>query len=244
MKPCRRCGKPFVKSQPREQICRSCRSRRKAVRFEPRPKPAYHKGDYPRRAKAVTDAAKANPLTQCWRCGRTLAQHPPHKTGRPATWHAGHVIDGDPNSPLLPEASTCNSRSGAQLGQRLSKAEPREWLRADYHSCPTCGATVKWASQRCCSRACSTQWRRANRPPKPKPTRPKTEKPCQLCGSMHDQRSRYCSDQCKREAHRRSMRDKYRANHGLAVNPNEPTKRWAGFSSTESAPAPAKPASL
>ena len=49
-------------------------------------KPAHHRGDYARRAKAVRDAANADPTTRCWRCGRTQAEH-----GQP--WQAGHLND-------------------------------------------------------------------------------------------------------------------------------------------------------
>ena len=76
-------------------------------------KAPHHSGTYYRRAKHLRAAANANPNTRCWRCGRTLPEHEPHTTGRPATWHAGHVIPGDPSSPLLPEASTCNQEAAA-----------------------------------------------------------------------------------------------------------------------------------
>ena len=75
--------------------------------------PAHRRGDYTRRAKVVRDAAYANPLTLCWRCGRTLAMHP--KGDR---WDAGHVLDGNPLSALAPEASSCNRSAGASLGNR------------------------------------------------------------------------------------------------------------------------------
>jgi hypothetical protein len=78
-------------------------------------KKAHHRGDYHRRSRALVAAAKLNPGTLCWRCGRTLANHPPHRNGKPATWTAGHVRDSDPTSPLAPEASTCNYQAGARL---------------------------------------------------------------------------------------------------------------------------------
>ena len=86
------------------------------------PKPAHYRGTFHVDSRRVRDAAYADPLTLCWRCGRTLDQHPPHKTGKPATWTAGHVIDSDPTSPLLPEASTCNKSAGARYGNRLRGA--------------------------------------------------------------------------------------------------------------------------
>ena len=75
--------------------------------------PAHRSGDYARRAKAVRQAAYADPLTACWRCGRTLDQHPAGDT-----WDAGHVLDGNPASALRPEASSCNRSAGASLGNR------------------------------------------------------------------------------------------------------------------------------
>lgn len=79
---------------------------------------AHHRdyAGYIVRARLVRAAANADPTTTCWRCGRRLAEHPPHKTGRTATWQAGHVVDGDNSGPLAPEVSTCNTRAGATLG--------------------------------------------------------------------------------------------------------------------------------
>lgn len=95
----------------------------RTVNFKPRPKPDYYKGSYTRQAKAITDQAKANPLTPCGRCGRTLAQHPPHRNGRPPHWQAGHIIDGLPNGPLRAEVSTCNGQAGARLGNRRARGQ-------------------------------------------------------------------------------------------------------------------------
>jgi len=81
--------------------------------------------------RLVRDAANADPNTRCWRCGRRLTDHPPHKTGAAPTWHAGHTIDGQlgrpwlkvteppPEGPwLAAEASTCNVTAGARAGAR------------------------------------------------------------------------------------------------------------------------------
>ena len=72
---------------------------------------SHYGGSYQLRARAVRAAAYANPLTQCWRCGKTLSEHGPG-----ARWDAGHVRDGDPTSPLAPEAASCNRSAGATLG--------------------------------------------------------------------------------------------------------------------------------
>lgn len=67
----------------------------------------HHRGDFPKRAKAIRDAAYANPATTCWRCGLTL------QPGR--KWTAGHLRDSDPTSPLAPECSRCNYSAGQAL---------------------------------------------------------------------------------------------------------------------------------
>ena len=86
-----------------------------------RVKAPHHKGSYDRRSRAVVAAAKADPTTVCWRCGKTLAQHPDTKAGNPPKWSAGHVIDSHPDSPLLPEVLSCNARAGALIGNRSPK---------------------------------------------------------------------------------------------------------------------------
>ena len=78
-------------------------------------KPPHHAGGYHVQARQVRDAANANPDTRCWRCGLTLAEHRPHRNGKPATWTAGHVIDGQVGGVLLPEASTCNAKAGRAM---------------------------------------------------------------------------------------------------------------------------------
>ena len=85
-------------------------------------KPAHHRGDYARRAKAVRDAANADPTTRCWRCGRTQAEH-----GQP--WQAGHLNDGQVGGPLRAECRACNAGAGARLGSRRRKGliPTRDW---------------------------------------------------------------------------------------------------------------------
>lgn len=89
----------------------------------------HHAGHYHRTAMRVRALAYANPQTRCWRCGRTLAEHPSHKTGKPVKWTAGHVRDGDPTSPLMPEASTCNYTAGTVMRNNKHKIPPpsRRW---------------------------------------------------------------------------------------------------------------------
>ena len=83
-------------------------------------------------ARLVRRAANANPRAICWRCGRTLEQHEPHRNGKRPSWQAGHTIDGvlgpawlkvtEPppkqKAFLAAEASTCNLTHGAITGNR------------------------------------------------------------------------------------------------------------------------------
>jgi hypothetical protein len=86
----------------------------------PRVKSALHRGDYHVTSRRITAAARANPHQRCWRCGRTLTQHPRHKSGAPPVWHAGHTGRG---REMLPEGSTCNVNHGAWLGGQRMKAK-------------------------------------------------------------------------------------------------------------------------
>ncbi|MDO8363053.1 MAG: hypothetical protein Q7V88_09155 [Actinomycetota bacterium] len=91
-------------------------------------KPAHHQGRFDGDARRVRQTANSTPLAVCWRCGRTLREHPAAKSGKPQVWTAGHTVDGDPNarpwlnvtrqppagSWLAPEASGCNFAAGAR----------------------------------------------------------------------------------------------------------------------------------
>lgn len=81
--------------------------------------PGYDRSHYgwrhDQRAKQVRDAANANPLTRCWKCGLTLDQVRAKFPGRRVVWDAGHTIDGDPHCALLAECSPCNRGGGADL---------------------------------------------------------------------------------------------------------------------------------
>lgn len=97
-------------------------------------KPAHHSGSYHVRSRRLVAEARARDRAadlgvgshvRCWRCGLTLAEHPPHRTGAQAIWTAGHTRDGDPAAPLAAEASTCNYTAGAEHGNRLRVAASR-----------------------------------------------------------------------------------------------------------------------
>lgn len=82
----------------------------------------HYAGSYQRRAAQLRAYAYANPLTKCWRCGKTRAEH-----GK--RWQAGHIIDGDPNSTLAPECETCNTTAGATTRWAKKSTHPssRHW---------------------------------------------------------------------------------------------------------------------
>jgi hypothetical protein len=88
-----------------------------------------YRGDYARRAALVRAQAYANPLTTCARCGLTLAEHPPTKTGKPPKWDAGHERDGDPTSPLRAEVARCNRAAGGQRRHAIHQPlrTTRDW---------------------------------------------------------------------------------------------------------------------
>ncbi len=70
---------------------------------------SHYRGTYYRRAKALRDAANADPTTRCWRCGRLAIPGDP--------WQAGHVIDADSSSQLLPEHQSCNVKAGRRRAE-------------------------------------------------------------------------------------------------------------------------------
>lgn len=83
-----------------------------------RPKAPHHRGAHQARARKLTAWAYANPDTPCGRCGKTLGQHPPGDR-----WEAGHVIDGQVDGPLRPEARSCNRRAAAERTNALRLAK-------------------------------------------------------------------------------------------------------------------------
>jgi len=119
--------------------------------------PAKHRGlyrgDYPVRRRRLFAAMASGNLAAvyaevrhlfpvlpdelvCWRCRQPLSSCGPNRngrtlTGRPATWEAGHVVSGDPLSPLAPECKPCNAAAGARHGnvRRSPSANPtsRRW---------------------------------------------------------------------------------------------------------------------
>ena len=83
-------------------------------------RPAHYRGNgYDRRAKWCRDMANANPNTTCRRCGLGRREGDP--------WEAGHVIDGDPASPLAPEHRSCNRLAGLQRGQGIGPTQSSVW---------------------------------------------------------------------------------------------------------------------
>ena len=100
------------------------------ARSMPRLHDTHNGPNYKRLARLIRRHANANPATACWYCGRTLAEHPPHKNGRPAFWTAGHLIPGQPDheltlGSLVAEASVCNFVHDNNRGQAVEPHSPR-----------------------------------------------------------------------------------------------------------------------
>ena len=106
-------------------------------------KPRHHAGTFHTSSATVRRLANAHPGAVCWRCGLTLAQHPPHHDGQRPTWTGGHTIDGWIDAPpwvhatrrpppgpwIAPEASTCNSAAGAGRTNKIrTNAQSRDWF--------------------------------------------------------------------------------------------------------------------
>ena len=100
---------------------------------------AHYTQTYATQSRKLKQRAYADPTTRCeailedgTTCGRTLSQHPPHKTGRAIRWTAGHVNDGEVNGALRPEASSCAASSGARLRNERTPMRTltttRDWL--------------------------------------------------------------------------------------------------------------------
>lgn len=74
-------------------------------------------------------------------------------------------------------------------------------------------------------------WEIRRRKPRPrKPARPAKQLPlfdkvC-ICGVIVEAPRRYCTVECRTEFNRRFTRDKYRAAHGLSVDPSKPSSKW------------------
>ena len=87
----------------------------------------HYQGDYQTRARALRDAAYADPTTRCWRCGLTLAEFEARHPGRHARWHADHVVPGSRTSPLRPAHASCNTEDGARNSHGTGLNPSRRW---------------------------------------------------------------------------------------------------------------------
>lgn len=61
---------------------------------------------------------------------------------------------------------------------------------------------------------------------KPKPKRTKTLRSCSICYELTTNKTTCSDSECQTERTRRLMRDRYRAAHGLPVDPTQPTSKW------------------
>jgi hypothetical protein len=82
-------------------------------------------GSHKQRSEALRRAALRDPHATCWICNETLENGPKHRNGKPSTWHADHVVAGDPRSPLRLAHSYCNQSRGS--GRREGGRRPDLW---------------------------------------------------------------------------------------------------------------------
>ena len=83
---------------------------------------AHYLAGFDMRAARLRREAYADRLTKCWRCGGLV------RSGDP--WEAGHVRDGDPTSPLMPEHRSCNRRASARRLNDGDLETSRDWYGA------------------------------------------------------------------------------------------------------------------
>lgn len=87
----------------------------------------HYEGDYKVRARALRNAAYADPSTRCFRCGLTLAEYKAQHPRRKADWHADHVVPGSRLSALVPSHASCNTQEGARNSHGAGLNPSRRW---------------------------------------------------------------------------------------------------------------------
>jgi hypothetical protein len=85
-------------------------------------KQPWHRGNHQRRARAIVQAANADPTTRCWQCGRTKTEHR-------RRWTAGHVHDSQVDGELRAECEPCNFSRGATMGNQRREPHSTNWLQ-------------------------------------------------------------------------------------------------------------------
>ena len=88
--------------------CETCKAEQDREIEARRGERQHYKGDYAKRAKQVRATAET-----CHICGQGWKQGDP--------WQADHLIEGDPESPLLPAHRSCNIRKAQEAKKRKRK---------------------------------------------------------------------------------------------------------------------------
>jgi hypothetical protein len=202
---CAECGAEFKRANRARRFCsQACSSRHqwKSIRVSTPDDPHYRRAMRERSAPGLSQAKRKRLLAQWRRQARTCIY-----CGELATTidHVLPLVRGGTNHEgnLAPCCKRCNSsKSGWTV------VEWRSGLRL-----PPMREPLPWTFV--------APSRALPKPPKPaKPTRP-----CCICGALTTN-SFTCTEGCRKERHRRAMRDKYRARVGIPVDPNEPARAW------------------
>lgn len=225
--PCRRSRNPRPSPNPKPCCCALC--------FRPKPGPRFtycrpcgievrrSRGDKRERVPPSTERGYggAHKTTR----KRYIAAHKPGdpcaRCGDPM-WDDVRLLDLDHND----ERTGYLGLSHRACNRRTAGSRPRPRYQK---VCDHCGLwyVTTHAAQATCSLPCRRAERDARRESRlaAKTKRPTLLSVCVICGDSTT-RKHACSRACDAEYWRRSLRDRYRAAHGIPVNPEEPSSKW------------------
>jgi hypothetical protein len=221
---CQICGKSFERLKNQTCCSRQCLGKWRTVRADD--DPHLMRSHREARAPGLTKAERTK-LRNKW----TRQQRQCHYCTAPGITidHVLPLVRGGTHyeGNLVPACLSCNSsKSGKTIiewrhGVSLGKVrEAPEWSGKQITTqgnCASCGGVymVRREGHLYCSDTCRAK---ASYPAP-------TPHPCPMCQTPTT-RNVYCSAECSKERVRRYIRDKYRANNGLDVDPSRPTKPW------------------
>lgn len=171
-----------------------------------------------RKARAAA-AAQHRPSDRCARCQKPLGPMGP-----------GLHYDHDEHGGYLGFShAVCNRKAGASKGGQILAARTAG-IRLAPRTCSICKArfTPRVSAQRACSHECREVLAGIGRRQKRIKAVPRgvqgQMRTCPICGGLHTRRGTTCSPACSAEASARQMRDRYRIQHGIPVDPAQPTR--------------------
>ena len=195
---CDQCGATFARKKPGRFCSSDCYGL--SIRTRPDNEPQILRRHREGAAPGLSTKRRSKLLAKWMRQQKSCAY-----CDRPADTvdHVVPLVRGGTNyeGNLVPACRRCNSSKSGRM-------------------------VIEWRTGRVLPKALANpNWQ--PKPPKikaPKPQKPQRE--CVVCGTQ-TKRLRYCSDACCTEGARRMMRDLYRARHGLPVDFDKPTSKWA-----------------